>query len=114
VFVRKAHLLRPRHALLMFEIIGHKLWRSTIGPIAHVVLLAASLATCRRNPLARAVLGAHVVGGTALVLQRRGKRLPRPLLAGCQVLYLQLVALEGMRRWARHQHGPLWSKPQRS
>jgi biofilm PGA synthesis N-glycosyltransferase PgaC len=113
VFWRKAHLLHPRNGLVAFEILGHKLWRSTLGPLAHVVLVAVSLRTWRTNAASRVVLALHLGGASALVLQRRGARLPRLAVAGAQVLYLQLVAIAGLVRFARGHHSPVWAKPPR-
>lgn len=113
VFDRKRHLLRPKHALVAFEIVGHKLWRSTLGPIAHVLLVLLSLGNVRRNRLARLVVAGHVVGGALYAAERRGRRIPGPLAVVPQALYLQAVAVGGFVRFARRGISPTWQKSPR-
>jgi poly-beta-1,6-N-acetyl-D-glucosamine synthase len=113
VFRRKRHLIRPRGGLLTFEIVGHKLWRSTVGPVAHVLLLALSLLAVRRNALARLVIVGHLLAGALFVAERRGRHLPGLLAAIPQVVYLQLVALGGLVRFARREISPTWQKQAR-
>jgi biofilm PGA synthesis N-glycosyltransferase PgaC len=110
VFSRKRHLLHPRHGLLSFQIIGHKLWRTTVSPIAHLALLVVALRARRTSRLAQLVLAVHAIVGALIPVQRRGASLPGPLSAGCQVIYLQFVALAGMYRFLRGRNSPLWEK----
>ena len=110
---RKLHMLDPRRGLVAFEIIGHRLWRSTVGPVAHVALVLAALAAFRRNPLAKLVVTVHLAGLGAFLAARRGRVLPRPLAALAQVLYLQVVGLAGFVRFVRRGVAPAWEKQAR-
>jgi hypothetical protein len=89
------------------------MWRSTVGPIAHVAMVVVALRTWRTNRLAALVVAVHVVGAGATVLQRRGRKLPRPLTALVQILYLQAVAIGGMVRFLRGRADTAWHKPAR-
>jgi biofilm PGA synthesis N-glycosyltransferase PgaC len=113
VFWLKRHLVAPQHGFLAFQIVGHKLWRSTIGPVANVALVAVSLRHARRNPLARLVLAGHAAGVAGLLLRRAGKPAPKVLVVAGQVLYLQGVALDSLRRYLRRDISPRWAKPPR-
>src|SRR5215213_9092656 len=101
VFWRKRHLLSPSAGILALQIVGHRLWRSTVGPLSHLALLGLSLLTMRRSRLVRALVVGHVAGGAALVWRESGRRLPGPLAGGAQALYLQVVALGGVLRFVR-------------
>lgn len=113
VFWRKRHLVRRRHGLIAFEIIGHKLWRSTGGPIAHVVVILLALRRVRSSRLAALTVAGHVLGSAAFAWQNRGHKLPRLLAAGAQILYLQVVALGGMLRFVKRDRVLVWAKPAR-
>jgi biofilm PGA synthesis N-glycosyltransferase PgaC len=112
VFWLKRHLVSPRHGFLAFQIVGHKLWRSTVGPLANVALLIVALRRFR-HPVAALVLAAHAAGLAGLLLRRANKRGPRLVVIAGQVLYLQLVALDSLRRFLRRDISPRWVKPPR-
>jgi poly-beta-1,6-N-acetyl-D-glucosamine synthase len=112
VIWRKRALLRRRD-LVAVQIVGHKLWRSTGGPLCHALLLAIAARRAGRSRLAASFVLAHAVGGAGLVARARGRRLPAPLRPLTQVLYLQLVALGGMVRLARGDRAVRWPKPAR-
>lgn len=113
VMWRKRRLLDPRRGFLSAQVWGHKLWRSTIGPLSHVALLGLALGSCRSSVTARAFLAGHVAAGAALGAQEYGIRLPLPLRIAAQVLYLQLVALGGLARFLRGDRVLMWNKPAR-
>lgn len=113
VIWRKRHLLDPRRGLVSAEIWGHKLWRSTAGPLSHLALLGLAVASARTSRSARAFVAAHAVAALAGWAQGRGSALPLPLRIGSQVLYLQAVALAGVLRWARGDRVLRWDKPAR-
>lgn len=112
VFWRKRHLLHPRTPLIGFEIVGHKLWRSTLGPLSHLALIALA-ARSWRSPLAATFLALQGAALAALGWRQRGHRLPRLLSAGAQVMYLQLIALAGTVRFLRGDRVLRWEKPAR-
>jgi len=110
VFWAKRGLVSRRTPLAAFEIVGHKLWRSTGGPLSHVALVALCLRWTARSRLAAAVVGTHVIGLGALAWQESGRRAPRPLTPLTQALYLQGVALGGLARFLRRDRVLQWSK----
>jgi poly-beta-1,6-N-acetyl-D-glucosamine synthase len=110
VFWAKRGLVSRRTSLVAFQIVGHKLWRSTAGPLSHVALLALAARHARHSRLAAAFVAAHAAGAAALVWQETGRPLPRPVTPVTQVLYLQGVALGGMGRFLRRDRVLRWSK----
>jgi poly-beta-1,6-N-acetyl-D-glucosamine synthase len=110
VFWAKRGLVSSRSPLLAFEIVGHKLWRSTAGPLSHVAVLVLAARYARRSKLAAAVVAGHAAGIAALAWQESGRPLPRPVTPVTQVLYLQGVALGGMARFLRRDRVLRWSK----
>jgi cellulose synthase/poly-beta-1,6-N-acetylglucosamine synthase-like glycosyltransferase len=110
VFWSKRRLVSRRTPLLAFQIVGHKLWRSTVGPFSHVALLALAARHARHSRLAAAVVAGHAAGVAALVWQETGRPLPRPVTPVTQVLYLQGVALGGVGRFLRRDRVLRWSK----
>ncbi|GAA0302291.1 glycosyltransferase [Kineococcus aurantiacus] len=113
VMWRKRRLLDPRRGLVSAELWGHKLWRSTVGPVSHLALLGVAAASARRSRTARVFLAGHAVGAAALVAQEKGVRVPLPGRVVAQVLYLQIVAFGGMRRYLRGDRVLRWEKPAR-
>jgi cellulose synthase/poly-beta-1,6-N-acetylglucosamine synthase-like glycosyltransferase len=113
VMWRKRHLLSARHPLLAFEVLGHRLWRSTLGPISHAVLLAWAVASSPRSRVAALFAGGHLLAVGGWFATARGRRVPRVLSAAGQVVFLQAVAFGGMRRFMRGDRVVRWSKPAR-
>lgn len=113
VMWRKRALLSPRHGLVAFELVGHKLWRSTLGPISHGVLLVWALARTSRSRFAAAFAAGHVVAALGWWSVARGRRVPRVVNAAAQILFLQAVAFGGMRRFLRGDRVIQWRKPAR-
>ncbi len=110
VFWAKRRLIARRTPLPAFQIVGHKLWRSTVGPVSHVALLALAVRHARHSRLAAAVVAGHAAGIGALVWQESGRPLPGPVTPVTQVLYLQGVALGGVVRFLRRDRVLRWSK----
>lgn len=113
VMWRKRHLLGPQRGFVAAQLWGHKLWRTTLGPLSHVVLLVAAIATARRSGWSRFFLAGHAVAGAALVAQENGRRVPLPARIPALVLYLQGVALGGTLRFLRGDRVLRWNKPAR-
>lgn len=109
---RKRHLLR-RGGVVPFEVVGHKLWRSTAGPFSHLALLLLALGSCRRSRLARLFVGGHAAAGVLAVRAQRGRRLPPALALPAEVLYLQVVAVGGVVRALRCPPTSAWPKGSR-
>ena len=113
VMWRKRRLLDPRRGLVSAELWGHKLWRSTLGPLSHLALLGVAAGSAHRSRTARVFLAGHAVGAAALVAQEKGVSVPLPGRVVAQVLYLQIVAFGGMRRYLRGDRVLRWDKPAR-
>jgi cellulose synthase/poly-beta-1,6-N-acetylglucosamine synthase-like glycosyltransferase len=113
VMWRKRHLLGSARPALAVQIWGHKLWRSTLGPLSHLTLLAMAVLRVRQSVPSRIFLLGHLVAGVALVAEEHGRRVPRPARLAAMVLYLQSVALGGMLRCLRGDRVLRWNKPAR-
>jgi cellulose synthase/poly-beta-1,6-N-acetylglucosamine synthase-like glycosyltransferase len=113
VLWRKRRLLSPSARLVSFELLGHKAWRSTMGPLSQAALVLLALAGVRRSRTARLFLLGHAAAGAGLVATVRGKQVPRPLRIAGQLLFLQAVAFGGMLRCLRGDRVLRWPKPAR-
>lgn len=113
LFRRRPDVLGPATGAVAVEFWGHRLWRYTGGPIAHLSLLLMAVRTARRSRLARLTLAAHLVGVVGIVGEARGKRLPMPFVVGGQVLFLQAVAIGGVVRHLYGTSSPMWRKVSR-
>jgi len=113
VIWRKRKLLDPRAGLVAAELWGHKLWRSTVGPVSHLALIGVAASSARHSRTAQVFLAGHAVGAVALLAQEKGVRVPLPGRVVAQVFYLQLVAFGGMRRYLRGDRVLRWDKPAR-
>lgn len=113
-------LWRQRGALLpgrtdaTAQLWGHRLVRSSFGPLAHLVLVGAALASVRRSWLARLTIVGHLFAMIGLLRSARGKPSPTLLRLPGQVLFLQLVGLGGVRRYIFSARSGIWPKPERS
>ena len=113
VMWRKRHLLAPSSRLVSFELVGHKAWRSTMGPISQALLVVLALTAARRSRVARLFLLGHAGAAAGMVATLRGRRPPLPLRLAGQVLFLQAVAFGGMLRFLRGDRVLRWPKPSR-
>jgi biofilm PGA synthesis N-glycosyltransferase PgaC len=113
VMWRKRHLLQPSSRLVSFELVGHKAWRSTAGPISQAALVVLALASARRSRVARLFLLGHGVAAAGMVATLQGRQPPRPIRLAGQVLFLQAVAFGGMVRFLRGDRVIRWPKPAR-
>lgn len=113
VLWRRRRLLGPSGGALAAQLWGHRLVRSTIGPLAHALLLASALRSWRRSGIARLTVVGHVLGAVA-VARTRGDA-PRGAIErlAAQALFLQAVGLGGLVRYLRRDRPPLWPKPPR-
>ncbi|RKR73550.1 glycosyltransferase [Frondihabitans australicus] len=113
VLAQKRRMLSPMTGAISAKIWGHKVWRSTLGPLSHVALIGLAVARAPRNPLAGAFLAFNAVAAIAVVAEARGRDLPRPAGIVAQVAYLQAVALAGMVRFVAGDRAVTWKKPDR-
>lgn len=111
--VRDKRRLLLQDRLVGSIVLGHKLWRSSGGPVTHVLLLLHALRRARTSRYAQAFLLGHAVLGAGIAAEARGRRLPGPLTALSQALFLQGVALGGVWRVLRRDRVVKWDKPAR-
>jgi hypothetical protein len=111
--VRDKRDLLLRDRLVGGIVLGHKLWRSSGGPVTHLVLLLHALWRVRSSRYAQAFLLGHAVLGAGIVAESKGRHLPGPLTALSQALFLQGVALGGVWRVLRKDRVVKWDKPAR-
>ncbi|WP_219416030.1 glycosyltransferase [Pseudonocardia nigra] len=112
VMWRKRRLLLPRGPVTA-QLWGHKLWRSTLGPLSHLGLIVLAVSRARHSRLARLFLGGHAVAGAALVAQENGRTVPLAARIPAMAVYLHLVAFGGMIRCLRGDRVVRWAKPAR-
>jgi cellulose synthase/poly-beta-1,6-N-acetylglucosamine synthase-like glycosyltransferase len=113
VMWRKRHLLLPGRGFVAAQLWGHKVWRSTIGPLSHLALFGLALTSLRRSRVSALFIAGHAVAGIALVAQENGRTVPLPAKVPALVLYLHTVALGGMIRCLRGDRVIRWAKPAR-
>jgi poly-beta-1,6-N-acetyl-D-glucosamine synthase len=113
VWRRRDHLV-PGRTTVAGQLWGHRLIRSSIGPVAHAALVLQSLRAAPRSRIARLFLAAHVVGAAAYMRERRGARLSKPEKALAHILFLQAVGLGGTIRWLRGDRPAIWPKEERA
>ncbi len=112
VLWRRRGLLRPGSTRVTAQLWGHRLVRSSLGPLAHLALLVLALGRVSRSRLALASVLGHVGAGIALVRSSASRSTPVERLLG-QVLFLQLVALGGILRYLRRDRPAVWPKQAR-
>ena len=109
---------RPHHLLpggpIAGQLWGHRLVRSSPGPIAHAVLLARAIRLAPRSDIARVFVGLHAYGAFAFVHQQRGGKSGRFGRLVAQILFLQATGIGGTLRWARGDRPAVWPKPERT
>ncbi len=113
VLWRRRNLLVPGASEATPQLWGHRLVRSSAGPLAHAALLALAVPRARRGGLAAGFVAAHVAGAWFLTRRLRGEEQGRIAAAAAQVLYLQLVGAAGTIRFLRGERPVLWQKPRR-
>ncbi len=108
---RLAGPARPDVAL---QVWGHRLWRTTFGPLFHLLLLASLVRNARRSRLAAAGVAAHVLAAGAVVCPPRGTGPFAALLrVARQLLLLDAVSVHAWLRVALGDRPTKWSKPDR-
>lgn len=109
VLWKRRRLLRPGVPFAT-QLWGHRLVRSSIGPIAHLLLLVITTTRWNRSRLAVAFLGLHVPAVVTLARLWSGRPTYGPERLLSQVLFLQLVGLGGTLRFLRRDRLALWPK----
>jgi biofilm PGA synthesis N-glycosyltransferase PgaC len=88
--------------------------RSSIGPLAHVGLLAVALVNVSSEYTAQAFVAGHCVAGLALAGVVTGIVNSAPARLTAQILFLQLTALGGVVGYVRGGRPVLWEKTERT
>ena len=114
VLWRRPELSLPGRGPVWAELWGHRLLRSSAGPVAHALLLLLALRRVRRSAVAAVFAGGHALAAGSAVRQARGADLRAPERLAVQVLFLQAVALGGLTRFLRGERPALWRKEERS
>jgi glycosyltransferase involved in cell wall biosynthesis len=112
VWRRRRLLARP--SVVAVQLWGHRLIRSSLGPVAHLSLLVLTVRDARRSRPARMFLALHVLGGTLAVRGRASDRATRLERLAYTVLYLQAVGVGGTVRFLRGDRPTRWRKDERS
>jgi biofilm PGA synthesis N-glycosyltransferase PgaC len=111
---RRREVLAPGRSPVTAQIWGHRLVRLSAGPVAHLALLAISVAKLRSSRLAAVFCLGHVVGAAAVLRLRRGAELTLPERLLAQTLFLQAVGLRGTVRWLSGERSGIWQKEERA
>jgi poly-beta-1,6-N-acetyl-D-glucosamine synthase len=110
---RRRGVLVPGALPVTPQIWGHRLVRSSFGPMAHVALVAMAVPAARRSWLARLFLAGNAFGIGSLAALAKGAPAPKPAKLAGQVFFLQAVALGGVRRFFDSSRTAVWPKPER-
>lgn len=113
VLWRRRRLLVPGSSPVAIQLWGHRLFRQSLGPLAHSGLVLIALVSVRKSRLARGFLALHALGVRSLVRQQHGRPSGRLGRLAAQVLFLQAVGIGGTVRWARGDRPARWPKPER-
>lgn len=113
VFNRRRSQLGLDGGVVAAQIWGHRLWRYTGGPAAHLALIGMALRNARSSWIARLFLAGNLAGALTLTSAMREKKLPMPVVVGGQIIFLQAVALGGCWRYARGDRGVIWITQER-
>jgi cellulose synthase/poly-beta-1,6-N-acetylglucosamine synthase-like glycosyltransferase len=113
VLWRRRSLLVPGRSPVALQLWGHRLVRSSFGPLSHAALLLVAVRASRRSLLASAFCIGHAAAAVALARQLRGKPVSRGEMILAQVLFLQAVGIGGTFRWLRGDRPALWPKGDR-
>lgn len=92
---------------------GHRLVRSSFGPMTHVALVALSIPAARHSWPARLFLVGNAIGAASAGTLMKGGTPPGPTRFVAQVFFLQAVALGGVRRFLARDRPAIWPKPER-
>jgi len=110
---RRRNLLVAGRSPVADQLWGHRLVRSSAGPLAHAALVAIALGSLRRSTLARMFVGIHALGLVAFVRAQRGADVGRAGRLLAQILFLQAAGVGGVIRWAAGDRPGLWAKQER-
>ena len=110
---RRRSMLVPRSSPVTGQLWGHRLLRSTVGPVAHGALVAIAFWDAPRSRVARVFLGLNALGGWSFAFDRAGIRTSLLSRALGQAIFLQAVGVGGTVRFLRGDLPARWPKPER-
>jgi len=110
---RRRDLLSPGSLPVTPQLWGHRLVRSSAGPVAHLALIGLSVPAARHSWGARLFLAGNAVGAASAAALAAGRQVPGPTRLVAQVFFLQAVALGGIRRFLAGDRPAVWPKPDR-
>jgi biofilm PGA synthesis N-glycosyltransferase PgaC len=113
VIWRRRRLLLPSRSPVADQLIGHRLVRSSLGPLAHGALLVIAARSSGRSWIARGFVAVNAFGAVSLARQARGRTPGKLGRLGAQVVFLQAVGVAGTLRWLRGDRPSKWHKPER-
>lgn len=113
VFAQRRSHLHDGGGIVAVQVWGHRLWRYTGGPAAHLALIALALRRLSSSRSARLFIAGHLVGALVLTPPVRRRSLPAPIVAGGQIVFLQAVAVGGWWRYMRGDRGVIWITQER-
>lgn len=113
VLWRYRALIASSESSVKVQVWGHRLARYTVGPLAHVILLAVMARRAPKSPVAAGVLAAHAAAAALIVTSPEQLPAPKPVRSLAHVLYLQVVALGGVVRFLRGDRYSKWPTIQR-
>jgi len=113
VLWRRRRLLLPGATPITAQLWGHRLVRSSFGPLAHALLLGLAARRMHRSGTAVLFVGAHLLGAAALARRLQGREQGAFDRAAAQVLYLQAVGAAGTVRFLRGDRPVHWQKESR-
>jgi len=118
---RRRDALVPGALPVTPQLWGHRLIRSSLGPLAHAALVGLSLPAARDSWPARVFLAGNAFGFGSMIMIMRGEgdedgetSAPAPVRLAAQVFFLQAVALGGVRRFLAKDRPAVWPKPERA
>jgi hypothetical protein len=110
---RRRSALVPGALPVTPQLWGHRLVRSSFGPVAHVALVGIAVPAARHSWVARVFLAGNAVGAASTAALLTGRTPPGPTRLVAQVFFLQAVALGGVRRFLARDRPAVWPKPER-
>jgi cellulose synthase/poly-beta-1,6-N-acetylglucosamine synthase-like glycosyltransferase len=110
VLWRRRRLLVPGATLVTAQLWGHRLVRSSVGPVAHALLLVLAATKMNRSRTAALFVGVHALGTAAVLRRNVGRGQSTVERAVAQILYLQAVGAVGTYRFFRGDRPVQWAK----
>lgn len=109
---RRRHLLVPGSGVAG-QLWGHRVIRSSLGPLAHALLLLSAVPKAGASGWARLFVFGHMAAGAMVFRRARGHRVAGAENLLSHLLMLQAVGLSGTWRYVTGDRDGLYPKPHR-